>query len=231
MTRPLVALTADVKADADGVLRHQLKARYVDAVARAGGLPVVLPALPAVDDADLDRFDAFVLTGGADADVRAFGVAVVHPETSPVRPERHAAEVRVLEFLARRRAKPALGVCLGMQYMALHAGGALHQHLGDADVLGPAQSLLHRDDRVHRVHGDFGLPSLGAFDGPVTSEHHQGVAHPGGLAVCGRADDGTIEAVRDSSRPFFVGVQWHPERTADPALGIGLFRALIAACR
>jgi putative glutamine amidotransferase len=230
VTKPLIALAADVRQDKRGVVRHQLKASYVDAVVAAGGVPVVLPASPVVDDDALDRFDGFILTGGADADVRTFGVADLHPSVALVRPERHAATLRLLDFLSRRRAAPALGICLGMQYMALHAGGALHQHLGDDDVLGPERASLHRDDRVHRVRGDFGPAGFGVFDGPVTSEHHQGVAKPGSLEVCGRADDGVIEALRDPARPFYVGVQWHPERTTDARLGVGVLRALVEAC-
>jgi putative glutamine amidotransferase len=44
-----------------------------------------------------------------------------------------------------------------------------------------------------------------------------------------RAADGVIEAVRNEGRPFYLGVQWHPERTGDERLGAGLFRELVAA--
>ena len=65
--------------------------------------------------------------------------------------------------------------------------------------------------------------------GSVHSKHRQAVTDPGSLTVLARADDGVIEAVGDPSRPFRVGVQWHPERTEGP-LGQPLFDALVAAC-
>jgi len=49
--------------------------------------------------------------------------------------------------------------------------------------------------------------------------------------VIGRSDDGVIEAIADPARPFYVGVQWHPERTADPVMGLGVIRRLVDAAR
>ena len=61
------------------------------------------------------------------------------------------------------------------------------------------------------------------------SHHRQAVTDPGGLSIVARAADGVIEAVRDAGRPFYLGVQWHPERTRDERLGAGLFRELVGA--
>src|SRR3712207_8251144 len=57
--------------------------------------------------------------------------------------------------------------------------------------------------------------------------HHQAVvAHPG-LVATAHATDGTVEALEDPERPFWVGVQWHPEHGDDH----GLFRGLAEADR
>jgi putative glutamine amidotransferase len=135
-------------------------------------------------------------------------------------PRRQAFEVALLEALDAEGEVPVLGICLGMQLMGLHKGGRLDQHLPES--LPTAES--HSPRRSHAVSGELGC-------GPVHSHHRQALVDPGALRVIARAEDGLIEAVRDEARPFYVGVQWHPERTEDEALGPGLFRSLVAAAR
>lgn len=65
-----------------------------------------------------------------------------------------------------------------------------------------------------------------ALSGRVLSKHKQAVIDPGRLQVLAVSDDGVIEAVGDPSRPFYVGVQWHPERTPDQAVGQSIFDAM-----
>jgi putative glutamine amidotransferase len=104
--------------------------------------------------------------------------------------------------------------------MGVHRGAQLIQHLGD--TLPDADR--HRQDRVHAVESELG-------NGPVASWHHQALGTSADLQVIGRSDDGVIEAVRDPSRPFFLGVQWHPERTPDPTMGDGVIRLFVDAAR
>jgi len=50
------------------------------------------------------------------------------------------------------------------------------------------------------------------------------------MRLVARAPDGVIEAIDDPSRPFYLGVQWHPERGGEDELNLGVFRRFIAAC-
>jgi putative glutamine amidotransferase len=68
-------------------------------------------------------------------------------------------------------------------------------------------------------------------DGLVASSHHQALGSAAHLEVIGVSDDGVIEAIRDPSKPFYVGVQWHPERTDDTTMGLGVIRRLVDAAR
>jgi putative glutamine amidotransferase len=217
--QPVIGITADVAHDDRGRPRHQVRATYVDAVLAVGGIPVVLPACAGVRERMLDRLDGVVIIGGDDVDTRPFGIPL-HPEARVMDPARQSAELALLDALSARPGVPVLGVCLGMQLMGVHRGARLIQHLGD--VLPDADR--HRDDRVHPVSSELG-------SGPVASWHHQAIADAPGFEVIGRSDDGVIEAIRDPERPFCVGVQWHPERTADPVLGVGVFRKLVDAAR
>ena len=116
--------------------------------------------------------------------------------------------------------RPGLGSCLGMQRRGLHRGGALDQHRPET----LATSGLHWPGSTHHIRGALG-------DGVVPSHHHQALSDAGGLRVVATATDGVIEAVRDDRRPFYLGVQWHPERTAVEQFGAGIFRALVSAAR
>jgi putative glutamine amidotransferase len=212
MRKPLIGLTADVAED-----RYLCNAAYARAVAEAGGMPIIFPAVPGLAASYVDLCDGVILTGGDDPRMEAFGVPT-HPLAKPLHPDRQATELAILDALAARSRKPALGVCLGMQLMALHAGGRLDQHLPDH----LPTAAMHAANAVHRVSGELG-------DGEVTSHHRQAVVDPGSLRIIARADDGVIEAIASAERRFYIGVQWHPERTADPALGRDLIERLVAA--
>lgn len=218
---PLVAITADV---VEGRLR--VSQGYATRVARANGVPVVIgPDGDGGPDVDAlaARFDAFVFTGGDDPRTEAFGEPT-HPSAEVMDQGRQAFEIALLTRLAESHPdKPVLGVCLGMQLMALVAGGRLNQHLPDDT---PTASD-HLGDHAHPI-----LPGDALFPkGAVTSHHHQAVSEPGNLRIVARAHDGVIEAIDDPARRSYVGVQWHPERTRQAQLGRAFFDQLVTACR
>ena len=213
--KPVIGITADLARDDRGFPRHQLRSTYVESVAQAGGVPVILPAHEALCAAALEALDGVLLTGGDDIDTRPFGIDL-HPAARIMDPSRQAAELALLRALDARPAMPVLGICLGMQLMGVHRGARLIQHLDD--VLPDAQR--HRGDAIHPVESELG-------SGPVASWHHQAIADAPGFAVVGRSDDGVIEAIRDRGRPFYVGVQWHPERTPDARMGVGIVRQFV----
>ena len=217
--KPLIGITADLARDDRGSPRHQLRATYVEGVARAGGIPVILPADASLREEALAALDGVVITGGDDIDTRPFGVEL-HPMAKVMDPARQASEFALLRALDDRPSVPVLGICLGMQLMGVHRGGRLIQHLDD--VIPDAQR--HRGDAIHAVRTELG-------SGPVASWHHQALADAPGFDVIGHSDDGVIEAIRDRSRTFFVGVQWHPERTPDDAMGLGVIRLLVDSAR
>ncbi|MBL9031025.1 MAG: gamma-glutamyl-gamma-aminobutyrate hydrolase family protein [Phycisphaerae bacterium] len=212
---PIIGITCDVSEES-GVVRASSALAYSNAVARAGGEPMLLPPIAALADRHAAMCDGLVLTGGGDPRMEPFG-RPTHPAAKVVHARRQEYELALLRALERRPEVPVLGICLGMQWMALHAGGDLNQHLPET----LASAGAHRG--THAVVGELGA-------GRIDSNHHQAVRDAGRLRVIARAEDGTIEGVADPSRPFYVGVQWHPERTEDDGLGLGLFRRLVAAC-
>lgn len=224
MQKPLIAITPDIVEPSAGKVRMQSSVRYVDAVANAGGMPVVLSPIEALIPEQLRRFDGFVLTGGDDPRMEPFG-GVTHPGTTSLHPRRQAYETTLIRALLESPEVPVLGICLGMQMLALCAGGELDQYLPDH----LASADQHRYDAVHPVE-----PRGGTWlsAGSVTSYHKQAVrVCPSGFRVTAESPDRVIEAI-ESTNPhasFCLGVQWHPERTADRNLGLGVLERFVSA--
>lgn len=233
MSKPLIGITTGTSTEFPA---YQTFTSYADAISRAGGIPVLLPyrSNPKDIPALLESIRGVVLTGGPDLDPAAWGEAV-HAANTPIHPEREAYERALLSELDRRRT-PTLGVCLGMQLMNVHRGGSLTQHLPDLARTLPAEHrrLQNRDARhaIQLTAGSHVARILGAHELVANSAHHQAIARLGaGLSISGHAPDGVIEAVEDRSRPFWIGVQWHPERIASEGTQLELFRHLVRAAQ
>lgn len=200
---------------------------YVDLV-RAGGASVVLLP-PDSDAAALDRLDGLVLVGGADLDARLYG-ASPHATADAPRTTRDESEL-VLYRRARQLGMPVLGICRGLQVMAVAHGGSLIQNLPDEPGAG-----VHRerpgsfvDHEATFVDGTLAASVLGSGPVTVNSSHHQAVASAGDLTVSGWAADGTIEACEDPSADFCLGVQWHPEHPDRRAADLPMVAAFVEA--
>lgn len=218
-TRPRIGITADIARDEHGRARHQVRTTYIDAVIAAGGLPIILPADANLRAELIAAVDGVIIIGGDDVDTRPLGIPL-HPQAKVMDAARQTADFALLKQLDATPEMPVLGICLGMQLMGIHHGAELIQHLGDQ----LPDSDRHRNDYQHIVTSALG-------DGLVASSHHQALGSAAHLEVIGVSDDGVIEAIRDAARPFYVGVQWHPERTEDKTMGLGVIRRLVDAAR
>ena len=231
MARPIIALSTYVEParwgawEVPAALIHEW---YVDAVTQAGGRAVLIP--PDVEDDDvLDRVDGLILIGGADVGPANYG-AEPHPTVDVPRVQRDASEILLCRG-ARTRDLPLLGICRGLQVMAIAHGGSLIQDLPDAGY-----GLTHRvqpgtftEHEVTFADGSRIADIYGATTLRTNSSHHQGVADPGTLTPTGWSHDGLIEVCEVPDARFAIGVQWHPEHPDRRAIELTLFRALMDA--
>jgi putative glutamine amidotransferase len=204
------------------VLQHG----YLDGVAAAGGVPVLLPPVGEVTAGLLSRVDGLVVAGGADIDPVHYG-ANRAPETGPARPDRDLAEHTLIEA-ALANGVPLLAVCRGMQLLNVVLGGTLHQHV--PDVVGNTDHLpkpgTYGRVPVKTAPGSR-LAAIIGSEVDVHCHHHQSVdLLAAGLVPVAWAGDGVVEAVELAGPDFVVGVQWHPE---EDGADRRLFQALVEA--
>ncbi|MCP4005167.1 MAG: gamma-glutamyl-gamma-aminobutyrate hydrolase family protein [bacterium] len=209
-----------------GRVYQYIDTKYARAVEAAGGVPVYLP-LQSDATRLIQQVDALLLPGGDD-----FPPPEPYPEGVEfelVPPEQLVFD-RELLGVALERGIPVLGICYGMQLIALHYGGSLHYDLS-TDRPSANEHRLEETSGRHEVKlvGGSRLASvLGVPHVQANSLHHQAVAELGTkLRACGHTEDGVIEAIeRDTG--FCIGVQWHPEKLPG-AEEDALFRALVDA--
>jgi gamma-glutamyl-gamma-aminobutyrate hydrolase PuuD len=197
---------------------------YVDALVKAGGVPVLLPSV-GNDTSALSAVDAIVIAGGADVEPVRYG----HDphETTVSRPERDEFEFALVRDAADR-GLPVLGVCRGMQVLNVAYGGTLTQHLPEAVGHHEHQPSprVYGHNRITLADGSRAAEILGA-EAKGQCYHHQAVDALGtGLRATGWAADGTVEAVEAPGARFVLGVQWHPEQDTED---VRLFAALVEA--
>lgn len=237
MSRPLVAVTMGRRLSPAGQSPTRVrpsrmevvsKEALVMALQRAGAHVLLVPPTTEPDADFLRAFSGVLLAGGAfDIHPRHYGQTVESRLDAP-------DEDRTLTELHLARAclahdVPVLGICGGLQALAVAAGGTLHQHIPDAlphainheqptDPATPYHSVAFSEGRLQAIFG----PVV-----QVNSTHHQAIDHPGALQITGRSPDGVVEAAEGPGR-FCMGVQWHPELLG--AQQQVLFDTFIAAC-
>ncbi len=236
-TRPLIGINADFVPAGKVTTAHvRLHAGYFDAVAAAGGLPMILPPLGKEPElsAFLERLDGFVLSGGLDLDPKRQGWPP-HPAVQPMATRRDDNDRLLVRLLWQRRL-PILGIGVGLHQLNAACGGTLYLHLPeelprsmphcDPSCSGPHRHavLLEANTRLEEIYGGGEIR--------VNSNHHQAVRQVGAhLRVAARAPDGVIEALETTDPNWFcLGVQWHPESDTASALDLQLLECFIQAC-
>ena len=223
---------------------------YYKSVLRAGGVPVVIPPLSDTDVIinTLDHIDGLLLSGGADMNPLYDGDEP-SPRLGNINSERDLPELLITQ-LAYNRQIPILGICRGIQTLAMALGGKVMQDIesekekaGSEDsqvAKGPsAVAIKHsqsaaRNEPTHSITIEPDSILYNIYKEPdsptpithyVNSFHHQAVLAPGPrFRVTARAKDGIIEAIESREFKSILGVQWHPENLDD---GLPLFQWLV----
>ncbi len=215
---------------------------YTNALMKAGALPVLL--CPHMDDAMLRQclngLDGLLLAGGNDVAPDRYGHDPID-ELGEVNPLRDDFEGRLVRMAAEMK-MPVLGICRGIQSINVAMGGTLWQDVpSQYRTAEGRKGIAHSQTRAdfypsHRVtieENTMLMKLIGQREIRVNSFHHQGVREAAPcMNVVAHASDGLIEAIEHPGLPFFLGVQWHPERYFDrDATAMALFDGLAQAAR
>ena len=220
--QPVIGITGNYE---DNICK--LSHGYFQSVVAAGGVPLVIPP---VEDANtlvntLDRIDALILSGGGDINP-LFGGDEPSPRLRGINQKRDLPELMITR-LAYNRQIPILGICRGIQALAIALGGKVAQdisiqanvkHSQDADRAEQTHSIKIAEDSIlYSLYGEDRIY--------VNSFHHQAVKDTGDkFRVVAKSSDGIVEAMESSEYKSIIGVQWHPECLED---GMPLFRWLV----
>jgi putative glutamine amidotransferase len=252
--RPLIGLNTS-QTDMEDDLRAKAicHLKYIDAVAGAGGTPILIP--PYTDCSmlaeALSKLDGFCLIGGPDYDPAHYG-GHAQPPAELMHARRHNFDLALAELLLDKTPLPVLGVCGGCQLLNIARGGALVQDLrtewrpsgsraGTLPHSGDERKGTSQEGNVFRHEVKLAPRSrirriIGATTVMANSFHHQGVQPQrlgrGLVATAWSTADGVIEAIEPPEAGRFVlGVQWHPERQTNEPQHMAIFEALVKAAR
>jgi putative glutamine amidotransferase len=238
---PLIAVLANLMTTDAGefATREVTNRPYIEALTAAGGIPFIVPCLADLASLSelLNHADGLLITGGPDVAPNLYGEAP-HPALGQVVPPRDLLDRLTLAYLHSRPTLPVLGICRGIQSMAVFNGAPLVQDL-------PAQvpEALQHNQKAPGYHGSHELTVrpgtllhelIGSPRVMVNSFHHQAVRQaPAGWVASAHTADGVIEALEDPRVPFCLGVQFHPELMAPqhPPLAALFTRLVEAAAR
>ena len=224
---PLVLIVGRLSPEAKGVRGEPFAAgrRYFEAVARADGMPLMLPPIPSLipDIGDLlQQVDAVVLHGGGDVDPRHYGQEATAEQLYGIVPEHDDVELAVVRH-ALDLGVPMLAICRGMQVLNVAMGGTLQQDIGtEAHWFAHHEVALQAGSRIAKAIGSETLQAGHCV-------HHQALDRMAdGLIVVGSSADGIVHAAEVDGDAWVVATQWHPEDTAaTDAQQQALFTALV----
>ena len=221
--KPLIGITTGTihtEERAGATYKYGQSYTYVEAIAQAGGIPVLIPIASSrmATQEVFERLDGILFSGGNDLEPGLYNQETTHALAIDAPRDTHEVELMKMALAAH---KPVLAICRGMQLLNVVRGGSLYQDIVK-EVPGAKNHDGHHKDQVEllihalEISSDSKLAQmLGAENIASNSYHHQAVNEVGkGLVVNARADDGIIEGIEDMSESFVMGLQPHPESLA-----------------
>ncbi len=232
--KPIVGITMDD----DRQLQSTVTNLYIEGVVKYGGIPVMLP-LHITKEEDLNQLinlcDGFLFTGGGDIEP-SYYQEEVGEECGSISPLRDKMEITLMQLLAKEK-KPVLGICRGSQVMNVALGGNLYQDLpsqfkGIVPLNHKPKAPYHHpihDVEIKEKSLLFNILQKNKIK--VNSIHHQGFNSLGkGLKAVAAAPCTLVEAIEMENHPFFIGVQWHPEKMPQEESSQKILQKFMAAC-
>lgn len=215
--KPIIGINVDVEDEKSK--DASVFGDYYRAIEKSGGIPVLIPPMPAEDMRTLlSKLDGIMLIGGWDYPPDFYGQKV-HPSVHLMQESRANFDKLLATTVIKDTNLPFLGICAGCQILNISQGGDLIQDIASAK---PDSKVSHRRSMTggqinkHLVVFDPGTKLAGFYsvkELSLPANHHQAVDKIGaGLKGVAHTEDGVVEAIEMDAKPFVIGVQYHPER-------------------
>lgn len=222
MKKPIIGIAGNIFSmenyEIPGIDRSYVNEDYIQAVEKAGGIPLVLPVVEGQDlvEEQVDICDGIILTGGQDVNPLLYNEGP-HEKLGYVNLKVDKYQLNIAQIVIRQD-KATLGICRGLQMLNIARGGTLYQDLSGME--GEVMKHFQDGERYELSHsidikkGNI-LEELWGEKILINSYHHQCIKDLGkGVEVIAQASDGAIEAIRLEDKEFIIGLQWHPEMMA-----------------
>lgn len=239
MTKKIIGISSNIVINTsepfNGSMQLRLFYEYVQSVIDAGGIPIILPNTTdlSIINSYINIIDGLILTGGSDINPLKYGEEPKR-KLGHVSNERDSFEFYLLEQAIKNNI-PILGICRGIQIINVFSGGSLYQdilyikdsyikHVQDSEPNIPSHSIyIYKDTNLYKILGNSAL---------VNSYHHLAIKDLApNFKVSAVSKDGVIEGIENTTNPFIMGIQWHPELlTKNYDNMLNLFKYFIEKC-
>ncbi|MDF2700574.1 MAG: hypothetical protein K0Q49_2133 [Haloplasmataceae bacterium] len=238
--RPIIGIISRNK-QLDGNKISSLQYDYVNAVYKAGGMPLIIPI---INDDELlleliSKMDGLLIPGGIDVNPKWYHEEIKQLCGS-IDDELDVVEIKIIKMATDRKI-PILAICRGHQILNVVFNGSLHQDLSYNENYDP--NMVHEQNKIDlpkyepvhnvKISEDSILFEIVGSNIDTNSYHHQIVNGLGeNLKVVGRSREGIIEAYESTSDHFILSLQWHPEKMIEyREEQLNIFKRYIEECR
>jgi len=196
----------------------------------AGGKPLTLKDF---NVKQADKINALLIGGGKDVYPGLYNEKPI--PGNPYSREQDDNESRWLHY-AKAENLPVLAICRGAQLINIVQGGSIHHKLTgiyeDADYpqnilaynLFRKKIIIEKGSLLHKITNRHELM--------VNSIHKRAIKRVGAnMRVTAREPNGVIQAIENPDKPFYMGVQFHPERLIHRRVFRKMFGSFVDAAK
>lgn len=216
MKKKVILVTGMIHTNPKGIPALSVNKTYMDAIAAAGGIPVMM-GTPKLVDEYAEICDGLLITGGESVHPARFGKTfdelsygdpnIAHNLKAGCNTVRDEMEFAAFNAFYKKN-KPIMGICRGHQLVNAALGGENMLNFPRRHRFEHSEGIEHQivtesGSILNRIYGDKVL---------VNSFHRDCATSVGEDVIVGaRSEDGIIEAIEHKTLPIF-SVQFHPER-------------------
>jgi putative glutamine amidotransferase len=227
MRQPIIGVSCNFKPNEGENGNFHLDKSYTDMVYKNGGIPQIIPLLPAEEiPSILHLYDGILLSGGGGLLPHVEKMDVL-PGLREQNPHRYDFESGIIQY-ALKMGIPLLGICRGYQMINEVMGGSLENLPGKAHLQKeagsqPAHKIIVEPETILSQ-------AVQSIEVEVNSFHSQAIDQVGkGLKISSRSNDQVIESIEGTDSHFILGLQFHPEFMAESEKMRNIYNKFIRA--